>query len=129
MQYKKKLYTPSNIPNAITHHKSNPLKPKGLVMAYTGKATYNARGTTIHSALFLPFNKSTFTPLNNDTMDFSQKHYAQLQLLFIGSRFLYLIDKRLREIKHCPTMHFGGVYIIFCGDFYQAQPIQDNLII
>jgi hypothetical protein len=34
------------------------MKPKGLIVAYKGKAAYNAGGTTIHSAFLMPFNKS-----------------------------------------------------------------------
>jgi hypothetical protein len=40
------------------------MKPKGLIVAYTGKAAYNAGGATIHSAFFMPFNKSQFLPLS-----------------------------------------------------------------
>jgi hypothetical protein len=33
------------------------MKPKGLIVAYTGKAAYNPGGTTVHSAFLIPFNK------------------------------------------------------------------------
>ena len=46
----------------------------------------------------------------------------------IGSCFLYCIDDRLRNIKHAQTKYFGNIDMIFCGDLYQAQPIQDSLI-
>lgn len=88
-------------------------------MAYTRKAMYNAGGTTIHSTLLLPFNKSTIILLSNETIDSLQKHFEQLQLLLIdevsliGTHFLYSVDKRMREIKHSPTKFFGGVDIIF----------------
>jgi hypothetical protein len=36
----------------------DPMKPKGLIVSYTGKVAYNADGTTVHSAFFMPFNKS-----------------------------------------------------------------------
>jgi hypothetical protein len=43
------------------HHKdlkSDPLKIKALLMAFTGKAAFNIGGTTIHSALHIPINQS-----------------------------------------------------------------------
>lgn len=43
---------------------TDPMKPKGLILAYTGKAAYNAGGTTIHSALLMPFNKSQLFSLS-----------------------------------------------------------------
>jgi hypothetical protein len=113
---------------------SDPLKPKGLILAYTGKAAYNAGGTTIHSALLMPFNKSQFLPLGKEMLDTLSNIYSELQLVFIdeasliGSRFLYSIDNRLRNIKHVQTKYFGNIDMLFCGDFYQAQPIQDSLI-
>jgi hypothetical protein len=45
------------------HHKdlrSDPLKTKALLMAFTGKAAFNIGGTTIHSALHIPGNQSLF---------------------------------------------------------------------
>jgi hypothetical protein len=116
------------------HNTIDPLKPKGLILAYTGRAAYNASGTTIHSALLMPFNKSHFLPLGKDMLDTLSKLYQELQLVFIdeasliGSRFLFGIDNRLRNIKHTQTKYFGNIDVVFCGDFYQAQPIQDSLI-
>jgi len=116
------------------HYNTDPLKPKGLILAYTGKAAYNAGGLTINSALLMPFNKSSFTPLSNDVLDNLTKLYEELKLVLIdevsliGSCFLYHIDDRLRKIKHIQTKYFGNIDIIFCGDLYQAQPIQDSLI-
>ena len=41
---------------------------------------------------------------------------------------LYNMDKRLREILHVATKPFGNVDVIFCGDFFQAEPIRDSWI-
>jgi hypothetical protein len=112
----------------------DPLKLKKIITTYTGKTTFNAGGIMLHSAFFMPFNKSGYLPLNNKKLDTLTKHYEQLFVLLIdeaslvGSTFLYQIDKRLREIKHTPTKYFGNVDIIFCWDLYQAQPVKDSLI-
>ena len=103
---------------------SDPLKPNGLILAYTGKYAYNAGGTTIHSALLMPFSKSHFLPLNKEMLDIFSKIYDELQLVLIdeasliGSRFLYSIDNRLRNIKHVHTKYFGNIDMILCGDLY-----------
>jgi hypothetical protein len=110
------------------------MKPKGLIVAYTGKDAYNAGGTIVHSAFLMPFNKSQFLPLRKEMLDTLSKIYDELQIVFIveasliGSRFLYSIGNRLRSIKHVHTKYFGNIDMIFCGDLYQAQPIQDSLI-
>ena len=85
---------------------TDPMKPKGLILAYTGKAAYNAGGTTIHSALLMPFNKSQLFSLTKEVLDNLSKLYQELQVAFIdeiamiGSRFLYSIDNRLKNIKY-----------------------------
>ena len=75
------------------------MKPKGLIVAYTGKVAYNAGGTTVHSAFLMPFNKSQFLPLSKEMLDTLSKLYEELQLAYfldeaylIGIRFLYSID-------------------------------------
>ena len=92
-----------------SNNSSDPMKPKGLIVAYIGKVAYIAGGTTFHSAFLMPFNKSQFLPLSKEMLDTLSKIYEELQLVFIdeayliGSRFLYSIDNRLRSIRHVQT--------------------------
>ena len=110
------------------------MKPKILIVSYTGKVAYNASGTMVHFAFLMPFNKSQFLPLRKEMLDTLSKIYEELQLVFIyeasliGSQLLYSIENQLRSIKHVHTKYFGNIDMIFYGDLYQAQPIQDSLI-
>jgi Cdc6-like AAA superfamily ATPase len=70
------------------HNTIDPLKPKGLILAYTGKVAYNAGGTTIHYALLVPFNKSHFLPLSKEILETLSKIYYELQLVFIDEASL-----------------------------------------
>lgn len=116
------------------HHSTDPLKLNGLILAYTCKATYNVGGIIVHFSLLMHFNKFSPTPFSNETLDVLVKLYQELKLVFIDevslprSRFLFCIDDRLRNIKHVQTKYLGNVYIIFCDDLYQEQPIQDSMI-
>ena len=73
-------------------------------------------------------------PLNSNTLDALTKDFEQLRVLLIdevsliGSRMLYNIDKKLREIMHTPTRPFGNLDVIFCGDLCQAKPVRDSWI-
>ena len=77
----------------------------------------------------MPFNKYELIPLSKDMLDILSKLYNELQVVFIdkasliGSRFLYSINDRLRNIKHAQTKYFGNVDMIFYDDLYQAQPV------
>jgi hypothetical protein len=46
------------------YNTNDPMKLRGLILAYTCKVAYNVDGTTIHSTLLMPFNKSHFLPLS-----------------------------------------------------------------
>ena len=66
----------------------DPMKPKGLIVAYTRKVAYNAGGTTVHSAFLMSFNKSQFLPLSKEMLGTLSKLYDELQLLFIDEASL-----------------------------------------
>ena len=121
------------------HHKnikSDPLKSKALLMAFTGKVAFNIGGTTIHSALHIPVNQSlsNLNKLSTETLSKLTEQYEQLQfivigeILLVGARMLNAIDQRLRSIKHIQNNFFGSVDVIVTGDFYQAPLVRDKWI-
>jgi ATP-dependent DNA helicase PIF1 len=121
------------------HHKdlrSDPLKTKALLMAFTGKAAFNIGGTTIHSALHIPINQSlsNLGKLSTETLSKLTDQYEQLQFIvldevsLVGARMLNAIDQRLRSIKHVQNKVFGGVDVIVTGDFYQAPLVRDKWV-
>jgi hypothetical protein len=110
-----------------------PLQWKGIITAYTGKRAFNVGGITLHYALYIPFNRSEYFPLNSEKLDSLTKHFEQLHVLLVDEAcliretFLYEVEKSLQQIKHTPTFYFGNVNLIFYGDL-QAQPIRDSMI-
>ena len=112
----------------------DPSKPIGLIAAYTGNVAFNIGGVTLHSAFYMPFNKTNCLSLNNEKLDTVSKHYGQLRVVLIdeaslvGATTLHQIDKCLRQILHMPTCHFANIDVIFLGDLYQAQPVRDSMI-
>jgi len=84
---------------------SDPLKTKGLIVAFTGKATHISNGVTVHSSFHLPFSSTKMFPLRSNTLDMLTKEYAQLRIFLIdeasliGSQFLYSIDRG--SMKKC----------------------------
>jgi hypothetical protein len=41
----------------------------------------------------------------------------------VTPQMLSLLDDRLRRLKGEPKKLFGGVHVIFCGDFFQLPPV------
>ena len=115
---------------------SDPLKPKVLLMAFTGKAVFNIDGCTIHSALRIPINQSlsNMGKLSLELLNKLTDDYEQIKLIVIdeislvGARMLDAIDQRLRSIKHVQNKYFRGVDVIVCGNFYQAPPVRNKWV-
>ena len=103
--------------------------------AYVCLAARNVGCSTIHSLLGLKFETTPETvPLITDsTLQTYIKQLDQLKVLlfdeisYIGGRFLYCIDYRLRKIKR-NEKPFGGLTVIFIGDFYQLKALGEQCI-
>lgn len=107
---------------------------KGIITTYTGKATLNTGGVTMHSTFSLPFNNNDCSTLNSEKLDTLSKNFEQLHVVLIdeaslvGATTPYHIDKRLSQIVHKATSYFFNVDLILSGDLYQVGLVKDSLI-
>lgn len=59
--------------------------------------------------------------------------WSEIGVLFIDeigmvkAKLLDLIDTRLRLLKAQLDKPFGGVSVVFCGDFFQLPPVGSTL--
>ena len=81
----------------------------------------------------MPIKKKELKDLSLERLRDMQKEFKDVHLLLIdeksmvGMYTLYMIDKRLREIKpENATKPFGGVSVILMGDFAQLAPVKDQ---
>jgi len=104
-----------------------------LLTAFTGKAAFNIKGTTLHTAFSIQVKSSKVTNLVQSSLEKIRKVYAKLKLIIIdeislcGSSLFRIIDQRLRQILN-PDKLFGGIPIIVLGDFKQLQPVKDKYV-
>ena len=61
-----------------SNNSSDPMKLKGLILTYRGKASYNVGGTKVHSAFLIPFTNSQFLPLSKEMLDTLSNIYEEL---------------------------------------------------
>lgn len=103
------------------------------VTASTGIAATHMGGRTIHSWCGIGIKKSlsrkdTFRLLNNHKVRDRVEHAKVLiidEISMIDAKILDLIDgacRLLRDNNH----PFGGLQVIFCGDFFQLPPVHKN---
>ena len=104
----------------------DPNCPHVVLSSFTGAASANINGQTLHSLFGFKFG-TTF-------LSMSEKQRADKRLLFKNLRFVivdeismvsadlfYNLDLRLREITMVDTV-FGGLSVFVFGDLYQLQP-------
>ena len=108
------------------------------MLATTGKAAYNIKGNTIHSALAIPACQSlkNYKPLDSSRLNTLRCQLGGVKLIFIdeismvvNTMFNVQINNRLKDIKGTGnSLSFGGVSIIAVGDLFQLQPVMDGYI-
>src|SRR5204862_79856 len=103
-----------------------------VVLAPTGVAAFNIRGTTIHSTLSIPVSSKTFD-LNGESLKKLQNRLKGISYFIIdeksmvGRRMLAIIDIRLRQaFPEQRNQVFGGRSLILVGDFGQLPPVLDE---
>ena len=114
-------------------------------LAPTGSAASLIDGMTIHKGLGIKILKSDDRGKGNRAPGESKEDYTVLvsiknktqlrdewrnvdivlldETSLLSAQLLCEIDHALRYAKECPTEWFGGVTMIFAGDFYQYPPV------
>ncbi|XP_048587126.1 ATP-dependent DNA helicase PIF1 isoform X1 [Nematostella vectensis] len=109
---------------------------KILMLAPTGKAAYNIKGNTIHSALAVPACQSlkNYKKLDSSRLNTLRCQIGGLKLIFVdeismvgNTMFNVQFNNRLKDIKGS-SLPFGGVSIVAIGDLFQLQPVMDGYI-
>ena len=96
--------------------------------AFAGCAAANVGGQTLHSSFSFDFHEN-HTSLNDKTRDMLAIVMGNLIIVIVDefsmvkSNHIYMLDARLREIKHRPDDMFGGASIILYGDPLQLKPV------
>ena len=110
--------------------------PCTAFVSYTGTASRNVNGTTIHTFLGLKFGtdwNSVNAELSSSTLRSYPTKLQNLRVLlvdeasYIGCRTLHTMDQRHCDIKQVDAP-FGGVTVIFFGDLFRLKPDWDGPI-
>ena len=110
----------------------DPCCPYVVLTSFTGAASANINGQTLHSLFGFKFG-STF-------LSMPEKQRAEKRLLFrnlrcviideismVSADMLYNLDLRLREITMVDAV-FGGLSVLAFGDLYQLEPVKARYV-
>jgi hypothetical protein len=100
-----------------------------VISASSGVAAMLIGGCTLHSALGIGIRREPPKPTQQQIDAWSEVGVLFIdEFSMVTSHMLDLIDTRLRQLKGQPDKLYGGVYLIFCGDFYQLPPVGSGTI-
>ena len=125
---------------ALKYYNSRPgvnfAETKVLMLAPTGKAAYNIKGNTIHSALAIPAGQSSrkYKSLDSSRPNTLRCQIGRVKLVFIdeismvgNTTFNIQINNRLKYMAGS-SPPFGGISIIAIGELFQLQPVMNGYI-
>lgn len=108
-------------------------KIQTAITASTGIAATHIGGTTIHSWAGIGI-KESLSEYELDELEQNKNLYTRLkstqvliidEISMLDSKRLDMIDVVLRTIRKDERI-FGGMQVVFCGDFFQLPPVSRN---
>jgi len=110
----------------------NVLKKKCQALAYTGRASFNVNGVTLHSFLKLPIGSKRLFELKGIALQQLQSNLQNIQYFiideysFVSQSLFGWIDCRRRHATGLADQAFGGLSVILVGDIAQLSPVGDK---
>ena len=96
-----------------------------VVCASTGIASILILGCTVHRAVGIRnVHKAPTIQQKTAWSEIGEMFIDEFSM--VPPSFFDLIDKRLRKLKDQPDKLFGGVHMIFSGDFYQLGTLKST---
>ena len=115
---------------------SNENNQKIQVCALTGCASIllNCHATTLHRFAGIGLANNNIEDVLKEVFNkkYKLKNWYNLKCLIIDEvsmmslKILLILDKIGRKLYNKPNIPFGGIQLIFSGDFYQLPPIKSN---
>jgi hypothetical protein len=97
------------------------------IMATTGTAAIKIRGTTVHSAIGIGVDDAItriYKPSDKRMKEWSDTNYIIVdEVSMMDSKLICMLHSQLGKLKSSPDKKFGGVNVIFVGDFLQLPTV------
>jgi ATP-dependent DNA helicase PIF1 len=110
---------------------NNNTKNRLFIGAFTGTAAFNIRDKTLFKSLSMTRQKNPNNKNPNSRIMQSKwndvDHLIINEVSFIGQWVLNIVHQSLMIVKNSNS-NFGGINILFCGDFCQLPPVNEEAL-
>ena len=114
------------IQDTLQEKGDDPNSPRVVLSSFTGAASANINGQTLHSLFGFKFG-TKFVSLSDQKREETRCQFRNLNVVIIdeismvSADLFYNFDLKMREIMQVNTP-FGGLAIFFFGDLFQLRP-------
>ena len=98
-----------------------------LATALTGVAATLINGRTIHSVGHLNKKMKTITRTEKDQWQHTRLLIID-EISFASKQDIININEKVKYLRDNATTLYGGLNVIFCGDFRQLEPVKEGAI-
>lgn len=121
----------SDLRQRYEHEDDSPSDAAVYITSTTGVSAFNINGTTLHSYAGIGLGKEDKQKLLRKILRKQEvmKRWMNTQVLIIDEismltkELFEKLDYIARRIRQKENKPFGGIQLIFCGDFFQLPPI------
>ena len=114
-----------------THAKENDRRISVCALTGCAAVLLQCKAKTIHSWAGIGIGSGTIESNIKKIMEkeFKKKNWRETQTLVLDEvsmlslKLFEMLDKIGREVRKCPGKPFGGLQVIFSGDFFQLPPV------
>ena len=100
------------------------LLPVFFVCASSGAAAVLNGGCTLHSAIGIGIDNKHRKPTQNQIAAWSEVSILIIDEFSMVKPSVYSVaNTRVCDLKDRLNLPFGGIHVVFCGDFYQLPPV------
>ena len=103
-----------------------------VVAALSGVAATSISGQTLHSAVHMSIDGKLKQNAKTDSTLINKWEHARMiivdEISFATKKLIRDLNSNLMYLKQAPNKIYGGLSVVFAGDFFQLEPVNSDVL-